>query len=82
MKVDRKWVERNLGFDPIKTPAPDSTFTLREAARSRSVEDLQREIIDFDSEAPGRTGVPGVYHRHGTLTFHRGAVALQAKAGN
>jgi nucleoside phosphorylase len=52
MKVDRKWVERNLGFDPIKTPAPDSTFTLREAARSRSVEDLQREIIDFDSEAP------------------------------
>ena len=52
MRVDRKWVERNLGFDPIKTPAPDSTFTLREAARSRSVEDLQREIIDFDSEAP------------------------------
>ena len=52
MRIDRKWVERNLGFDPIKRPAPDSTFTLREAARSRSVEDLQREIIDFDSEAP------------------------------
>ena len=52
MRIDRKWVERNLGFDPIKTPAPDSTFTLRKAARSRSVEDLQREIIDFDSEAP------------------------------
>ena len=50
MKADRKWVERNLGFDPIERPAPDSTFAISEAARSRSVEDLQREIIDFDSE--------------------------------
>jgi nucleoside phosphorylase len=52
MKVDRKWVERNLGFNPIERPAPSNTFILPEAARLRSVEDLQREIIEFDSEAP------------------------------
>jgi hypothetical protein len=52
MIVDRAWVERNLGFDPIATPAPSSTFAFSRAARSLSLADLQREIIDFDSEAP------------------------------
>src|SRR5438477_11709118 len=52
MIVDRQWAERNLGFDPIATPAPASTFTFTQAARSSHVEDFQREIIDFDSEAP------------------------------
>ena len=52
MIVDRAWVERNLGFDPIARPAPASTFAFAQAARSSSSEDLQREIIDFDSEAP------------------------------
>jgi nucleoside phosphorylase len=53
MIVDRAWVERNLGFDPIKTPAPAETFAVRKASRpSADVEDFQREIIDFDSEAP------------------------------
>jgi hypothetical protein len=53
MIVDRAWVERNLGFDPITTPAPASTFAIKEAAKPSSApEDLQREIIDFDSEAP------------------------------
>ena len=53
MIVDRKWVERNLGFDPNKTPAPAATFTVKAAAKpSATVESLQREIIDFDSEAP------------------------------
>ena len=50
--VDRRWVERNLGFDPVTTPAPVSTFAFPTAARSSRPEDLQREIIDFDSEAP------------------------------
>ena len=50
--VDRGWVERNLGFDPIARPAPASTFSFTAAARPSSVDDLQREIIDFDSEAP------------------------------
>ena len=50
--IDRRWVERNLGFDPIARPAPASTYSFTAAARPSSVEDLQREIIDFDSEAP------------------------------
>lgn len=53
MIVDRAWVERNLGFDPIKTPPPASTFAFKAAAKpSRRPEDLQRDIIDFDSEGP------------------------------
>lgn len=53
MLADRAWVRRNLGFDPIATPAPDSTFAFTKAADPRSTpEDIQREIIDFDSEAP------------------------------
>ena len=51
MRVDRQWAERNLGFDPIARPAPDGTFAIAEAARSSKPEDLQREIIEFDSEA-------------------------------
>jgi hypothetical protein len=50
MRIDRRWVERNLGFDPISTPAPASTFAVKAAARSANMADLQREIIDFDSE--------------------------------
>jgi hypothetical protein len=53
MAVDRAWVQRNLGFDPIARPAPPSTFAFAKAADPRSTpEDLQRETIDFDSEAP------------------------------
>src|SRR5262249_7544877 len=52
MIIDRRWAERNLGFDPIARPPPESTFSFRAAARSSNPEDLQREIIDFDSEAP------------------------------
>jgi len=53
MIVDRAWIKRNLGFDPISTPVPSSTFAFTGAAKpSPSPEDFQREIIDFDSEAP------------------------------
>src|SRR6266404_5367260 len=52
MIVDRAWVERNIGFDPVARPAPPSTFAFSPAVRSSSKEDLQREIIDFDSEGP------------------------------
>ena len=52
MQVDRKWVERNLGFDPIDMPPPASTFAFSRAAQTSDPEDLQREIIDFDSESP------------------------------
>jgi nucleoside phosphorylase len=50
MAVDRKWVERNLGFDPIGRPAPAATFAFAPAGKAATVEDFQREIIDFDSE--------------------------------
>src|SRR6476660_9914710 len=52
MRVDAQWVERDLGFDPRKSPAPASTFAFAPAAKAASPEDLQREIIDFDSESP------------------------------
>lgn len=52
MAVDGKWVERNLGFDPIKNPPPPETYAFRAAAQSNQPEDFQREIIDFDSDSP------------------------------
>lgn len=52
MKADRKWVERNLGFDPIAKPPPPATFAFAPAAKAATAEDLQREIIDFDSDSP------------------------------
>jgi Phosphorylase superfamily len=53
MTVDRKWIQRNLGFDPIARPAPDKTFAFVKAASPRSTsEDMEREIIDFDSDGP------------------------------
>jgi len=51
MNADRKWVQRNLGFDPIATPAPANTFARGIAASAFRDEDFQREIIDFDSES-------------------------------
>ena len=52
MAVDRKWIERNLGFDPVATPPPDTTFAFARAAKAPTTEDLEREVIDFDSESP------------------------------
>ncbi|MGH9569109.1 MAG: hypothetical protein ACRD4F_05690, partial [Candidatus Angelobacter sp.] len=52
MIVDRAWAVRNLGFDPIARPAPSLTYAFAPAENPSSDEDLQREIIDFDSEAP------------------------------
>jgi len=53
MRADRKWVERNLGYDPIAEPPPVTTFAFPQAARKGAApEDYQREIIDFDSESP------------------------------
>ncbi len=51
--ASRAWVERNLGFDPVATPAPQRSFATAAARKKAATpEDLQREIIDFDSEAP------------------------------
>jgi hypothetical protein len=44
---------RNLGFDPVVNRAPSSTFAnARAALATAKPEDIQREIIDFDSEGP------------------------------
>ena len=52
MAVGRKWVARNLGFDPISEPPPATTFAFkRAAAKVSKPEDFQREIIDFDLES-------------------------------
>ena len=53
MRASRAWVKRNLGFDPIETPAPPESFAHKIAATPQAQpEDIQREIIDFDSEGP------------------------------
>jgi Phosphorylase superfamily len=60
MRADRKWVERNLGFDPVSTPPPEASFAVKRlatgagkrTAKATTSEDFQREIIDFDSESP------------------------------
>jgi nucleoside phosphorylase len=53
MIADREWVRRNIGFDPVESPAPASTFSFKAASKPDStIEDIQREIIDFDSESP------------------------------
>jgi nucleoside phosphorylase len=53
MIATRAWITRNLGFDPIASPAPITTFAnARAASPHGEPEDLQREIIDFDSEGP------------------------------
>jgi hypothetical protein len=52
MVIDRKWVKRNIGFDPIARPAPANTFAFTKAAETSEPEDFKREIIDFDSESP------------------------------
>src|SRR5690242_15684653 len=44
MIADRAWVERNLGFDPVRDPPPEASFAVRAAAKAASPEDLQREV--------------------------------------
>jgi nucleoside phosphorylase len=51
--VDRAWIERNVGVDLTTVSIPPSAFAVRAAAaRDASLDDIQRDIIDFDSEGP------------------------------
>jgi len=51
--VDRAWIVRNIGVDPTSIPIPSSAFARRAAASpNASLDELQREIIDFDSQGP------------------------------
>lgn len=53
MTADRAWFKANLGYDPIQEPPPANTFAFGPAhGPAAGDEDFQREIIDFDSEAP------------------------------
>jgi Phosphorylase superfamily len=53
MSADRAWIKRNLGFDPTENRVPMASFAFAAAAkRGRSDQDVMRDIIDFDSEAP------------------------------
>ena len=55
MIVDRAWIARNIGADPATVPIPSPAFARRAAASpNASLDDIQRDIIDFDSE--GREG--------------------------
>jgi hypothetical protein len=48
--ADRDWFKRNVGFDPIAEAPPENTFAFAPARTRPTDQDLQREIIDFDSE--------------------------------
>jgi len=52
VSADANWVKKNLGFDPLALPPPAKAFAFKRAAKTSAPEDFQREIIDFDSEAP------------------------------
>ena len=75
MRVDRKWVERNLGFDPIATPPPDATFASPRAAKAATPEDFQREIIDFDSESPAGLQFLAFSYGDRPVAIHRCSMA-------
>jgi len=80
MRADRKWVERNLGFDPIATPAPPTTYAFTPAAKAATVEDFQREIIDFDSESPAGLQFLAFTTATGHHALHRYSLAEGAGA--
>ena len=50
--VDRAWAKRNLGYDPGAEQPPAAAFAFAAARNPQSDQDIQRDIIDFDSEAP------------------------------
>ena len=53
MIVDRAWIARNVGVDPATVSIPKLAFATRAAAtRDASLDDIQRDIIDFNSEGP------------------------------
>src|SRR5947208_11843430 len=53
MVVDQACVTRNLGFNPMQTPVPADAHAFAPAAHPRpTLADIQREIIDFDSQSP------------------------------
>ena len=53
MIIDRAWMKRNIGFDPVTTERPAAIYANKKAVGpNASLDDIQRDIIDFDSEGP------------------------------
>jgi phosphorylase superfamily protein len=51
--VDRAWVQRNIGVDLAAISIPPSAHAVRAASTpGATLDDIQRDIIDFDSEGP------------------------------
>ena len=79
MTVNRRWVERDLGFDPVSRPAPASTFKVAAAAREADPE-IFSEKLSTSIPRGRRKGVPGVHHGDRALPIHRYTVAERARA--
>ena len=78
MLADRAWVQRNLGFDPVSKPPPSAASATAAAAKpGHTSEDLQREIIDFDSEGPAM--IPTA--RYGAFISYRHAASAEVARG-
>ncbi|GAA0006376.1 hypothetical protein BRDID11002_63800 [Bradyrhizobium diazoefficiens] len=89
MLADRKWVERNLGFDPITTPPPPETFVVKrvkDAAAKKTAkvtaEDFRREIIDFDSESAEGRAFMAFSTSTGAVALHRHSLAKGTRAAD
>ena len=75
MRVDRKWVERNLGFDPIATPPPDATFAFAHGSQGGNARGFPARDHRFRFRVPGRPAVPGLHHGDRPVALHRCSVA-------
>ena len=74
MSVDREWVKRNTGFDPLSVPLADPrrqamSATIATTRQRHSPDDMQREIIDFDSEGPAGAALFAISKATGLSSF-------------
>jgi len=83
MIVDRAWAERNIGFDPAKTTMPAGAYVHRRlAAHDADPGDLQREIIDFDSEGPEGATFLAFTKSTAPQPVHRYPLACRTRTGD
>ena len=76
MIVDRAWIARNIGVDPATVSIPKSAFATRAAAtRDASLDDIQRDIIDFNSDGPEGVSVSRVHESDWPQPLRRHSVA-------
>ena len=75
MRVDRKWVERNLGFDPISTAAARLDLCFR--AGGKGGERLKTSSAKSSTSIPNSRwpAVPGLQHDDRLVAIHRCSMA-------